>query len=122
MYIGGAFANISNLVGAGNPSDTLIGSNETWDITGPNSGAVGGVTFSAFANLDAESGTNDFAFLPSINNSPGGSLSGSIVADGGFNTLDFSQLSGPVANGSCRGHSTGNWWNLYGDQQFYWLW
>ena len=56
----------------------------TCSITGSNTGAVAGYTFSIFANLVGGAGNDDFQF------GPAGSLGGSINGGGGVNTLDYS--------------------------------
>jgi hypothetical protein len=90
--IGGRFTNISNFVGSASSADMLIGpdAGATWDITGLNSGAVNGSTFSSFENLIGGSGADQLVFFP------GGSMSGNIDGGGGSNTLDYSHLPGPV--------------------------
>jgi PKD domain len=85
----GSVSGISNIIGTGNPNDVLMGPNATWDIGGLDSGSVDGVTFSAFANIEAGTGTNDFAFLPT------GYVS-SIKGGGGSDTLDYSQYGAPA--------------------------
>jgi pimeloyl-ACP methyl ester carboxylesterase len=90
--IGGTFANISNFIGSSSPSDTLIGPDggATWDINGTNAGSVNGSTFSSFENLTGGAGNDQFVFLP------GGSISGNLDGGGGGNTLDYSNLPGPI--------------------------
>jgi hypothetical protein len=88
--IGGTFSGISNFIGSAG-SDTFIGPNSssTWDINGSNSGSVNGSTFSSFENLTGGSAANQFVFLV------GGSIAGNLDGSGG-DTLDYSQLAGPV--------------------------
>jgi hypothetical protein len=88
--IGGTFANIGNFVGNISQADTLVGPDATWDITGPSSGTVNGLTFSSFANLAGSAGNDQFVFFP------GGSVAGNIDGGGGTNTLDYSNLTTPV--------------------------
>jgi hypothetical protein len=87
--IGGTFANINNFVGSASSADTLIGPDATWDITGTNSGTVNGLTFSSFENLTGSGANDQFVFS-------GGSISANIDGGGGSNTLDYSNLAGPV--------------------------
>jgi hypothetical protein len=89
--IGLTFRNINNFVGSGSPADALVGPDATWDINGANAGSVNGLTFSSFENLTGGTGPDQFVFRP------GGSISGSIDGGGGTNTLDYSNLPGPVA-------------------------
>jgi Ca2+-binding RTX toxin-like protein len=86
--IGGTFSNISSFVGS-QGSDTLVGldSPSVWTISGPNSGSVGGTTFSSFENLAGGTAADSFAFQA------GGSVAGSIDGGGGSNTLDYSALT-----------------------------
>jgi hypothetical protein len=88
--IGGTFSNINNFVGSTSSGNTLTGPDATWDINGANSGTVNGSTFSSFANLTGGSGADQFVFFP------GGSIFGNIDGGGGTNTLDYSNLAGPV--------------------------
>jgi len=86
--IGGTFSNIDSIVGS-NGSDMLIGPNAaaTWTLTGSNSGSVNGTAFSSFENLTGGSGNDAFVFMP------GGSVDGNIDGGGGSNTLDYSNLT-----------------------------
>ena len=90
--VGGTFSNISNFVGSPSTADTFTGptGNNTWSISGTNSGSVAGNTFSSFENLTGGTGNDTFAFQP------GGSVSGNIDGGAGTNTLDYSALAGPV--------------------------
>jgi hypothetical protein len=89
--IDGTFANIGNFVGSAG-SDTVIGPNDpnSWDISGANAESVSGSTFASFENLTGGSGADQFVFFPD------GSVSGNIDGGGGANTLDYSNLAGPV--------------------------
>ncbi len=91
--IGGRFSNIGNFIGSASSTDTLIGpdSGATWNVNGANSGTVNGLTFSLFENLTGGLGNDRFVFFP------GGSVSGNIDGGGGTNTLDDSNLAGPIA-------------------------
>jgi hypothetical protein len=96
--IGGTFTNIKNVVGSMSPNDKLL-NDAVWDISGPDSGSVNGITFSSFEDLVGGSGADQFVFLP------GGSI-GSIDGDGGTNTLDYSALAGPVSVNLQTGKAT----------------
>jgi PKD domain len=89
--IGGTWTNVQSFIGAG-LADTLIGAaaNNTWSITGANSGTVGAYSFAGFANLIGGSGNDTFKILV------GGSLSGSLDGQGGTNTIDDSSFGSPV--------------------------
>lgn len=91
--IGTTFSNINHLNGGTSPTDVLIGPNvtSTWMISGPSSGSVAGTTFSSFENLTGGSSSDTFAFKP------GGSVSGNVDGGGGFNTLDYSAIAGPIS-------------------------
>jgi hypothetical protein len=91
--IGGTFANLQAFVGTGT-TDTIIGpgGNATWSITGTNSGTVGTLGFSGFANLKGggvitKGGSNVFRF------SAGASVTGTITGGLTPNTLDYSQYT-----------------------------
>ncbi|HEY2586240.1 MAG TPA: calcium-binding protein [Tepidisphaeraceae bacterium] len=88
----GTFADIGNFVGSPSNADTISGANvdETWTISGANSGSVGADTFSSFENLIGGPAKDNFVFLP------GGSVAGNIDGAGGVNTLDYSALAGPI--------------------------
>ncbi|MFI5379934.1 MAG: hypothetical protein ACHRHE_11600, partial [Tepidisphaerales bacterium] len=85
------FANIQNFVGTSSGNDQFSGPNGNvgWSISGPNSGSVGGFTFSSFENLFGSFGDNSFQFQPA------GSISGNLNGGLGHNTLDYSPLAGP---------------------------
>jgi len=101
--IGGTFADIQNFVGSASLADTIGGpaSNNTWQITGANSGSVNADTFSSFENLVGGPANDDFVFQP------GGSVSGNIDGSGGVNTLDYSALTGPITVNLGTGTATG---------------
>jgi Ca2+-binding RTX toxin-like protein len=82
--IGGNFLNIGTLIGSAAPG-TLIGSNsgDVWTITGANSGTVGSVAFSSFANLTGGTGNDTFTV------SDGASVGGTIDGGGGLDALLF---------------------------------
>ena len=89
---GVTFSNFAFLAG-GSGTDTLVGPDggATWQINGPDTGQLGAaLTFSGMENLTGGSGDDQFEFSAS------GSISGSIDGNGGNNTLDFSQLAGPI--------------------------
>jgi hypothetical protein len=91
---------VHDLVGApalaidgGGGSNTLQGpdSANTWQITGPNTGALDALlSFSAMQNLVGGSAGDTFAFRS------GGSLAGKIDGGGGTNALDYSAYRGDV--------------------------
>jgi hypothetical protein len=56
------FINVETLVGSASPSDILLGdgNENTFTISGPNSGTVDGISFSNFENLDGSSGDDTF--------------------------------------------------------------
>jgi hypothetical protein len=88
--IGGTFAGITKAIGSQSNQDTIIGPDAAWTISGANSGTVNDITFSSFENLTGSSGADTFTFLP------GGSISGNLDGGAGANTLDFSNLAGPI--------------------------
>ena len=84
----GTFTNIRAFVGGG--IDTLVGyaSGTIFNITGANSGNINGTfNFSGVANLSGSANADTFAFGNS------GSLSGSISAGAGSDTLTFSGVT-----------------------------
>jgi hypothetical protein len=85
------FLHIGNLVGAGTPTDNLIGPNatNTWTLTGAGVGTVGSFHFSAIANLTGGTGTDTYKFTGA---SP--SLAGTITDTSGVNKLDYSGYTG----------------------------
>ncbi|NTV49375.1 MAG: filamentous hemagglutinin N-terminal domain-containing protein [Geobacteraceae bacterium] len=86
--IGGTWNGITTLVGSG-ASDTIVGSNATYNLTAADSGNSGGVDWSSFENLH-DTAAGIFRFTP------GGAVSGGLNAVGG--TLDYSAgIAGPVA-------------------------
>ena len=87
----GGFSNIGSLIG-GTVSDTLTGADLTnsWSLTGPGSGSVGGVSFSGFESLVGGSATDNFQFSsPASYTSINGGL--------GSDTADYSLLAGPFS-------------------------
>ncbi len=90
--VGGIISNIAHFVGNSSNPGLLTGPNSaaSWTIDGTNSGSVNDLTFSSFENLIGGSGDNRFVFFA------GGSVAGNIDGGGGNNTLDYSNLSGPV--------------------------
>ena len=84
--IGGVWNGITTMIGGG-ASDTLGGSNATYNLTGADVGNSGGVSWTSFENLhDTAAGIYTFA--------DAGGVSGGITATGGM--LDYSALAGPV--------------------------
>ena len=80
-----AVSSIQAINGTGAAEDSLVGPNlnNSWTITGANTGAVGSVSFSAFANLTGGSMNDTFNFKPVS------SVSGTIDGKAGTNTLNF---------------------------------
>ena len=77
--------------GTGTNTLTALGSNNTWNVTGSNSGTLNGtITFSNIQSLVGGGGSDAFHFLT------GGSLSGGIDGGTGSNSLNYSALAGPV--------------------------
>ena len=89
------FANIQSVIGGANAANTLTGpaAGSTYNITGANTGNVGGITFSGFGNL--VSGTNNDTFVFSN----GATVSGSLSSAGGADTIDESAYTTPVVLG-----------------------
>ena len=88
----GGIANIDSLVG-GTAADTLIGSNaanNTWTITGTNTGNVNGFGFSGVENLTGGTGADTFAF------STAAGVTGTVAGNGGTDILDYSASALPV--------------------------
>ena len=85
--IGGTWSGITNITGSGGASDTLSGTNSTYNLSGTDAGNSGGVYWTDFENLhDTAAGIFRFAAA--------GSVSGGISATGG--TLDYSAMTEPV--------------------------
>lgn len=85
---------ISGVIDGGLGTDTLVGdiSNNTWNITGANSGNVAGApSFSDIENLTGNTGDDDFVFAV------GGSLSGVINGAAGADGVDYSAKPGAVS-------------------------
>src|SRR5262249_11187744 len=72
----------------------------TWIISGPNSGTVDGITFSGIANLVGGPNKDTFVFLP------GGSLTGTITGGTGQETIDYSALGSAVNVNLATGMAT----------------
>ena len=82
----GAFQSIERFEGSSNGTDTFIGTNSTWHITGLNSGDIDGVgviDFTLFENLTGGPGDDDFIF------SLTGSITGNLDGGLGFDMLDY---------------------------------
>ncbi len=88
--IGQTFANISNAIGSASPNDTIVGPDAAWVINGANAGTVNAISFSSFENLTGSSAADTFTFLV------GGSISGNVDGGGGGDTIDYSNLAGPI--------------------------
>ncbi len=89
--VSGGFSNIASVMG--NPVTRLIGldAGGTWNITGGDSGNVGGLTFISVQNLSGGTGGDTFKFAS------GGSVSGTIDGGTGGDTLDYSTYAGAVS-------------------------
>ena len=87
--------NIQSITGGAGSNDTLIGpdADSTWNITGANSGDVGGVNFAGFENLTGAADNED-GFILHIS----GSLSGTL--EGGLMGLDAFAIEDPGSPGS----------------------
>jgi Ca2+-binding RTX toxin-like protein len=89
------FANLELFLGSA-ASDTLLGANlaNTWRITAPNAGNIGGpglLDFSSFENLTGGTAADTFMF------NDGMTLTGLIAGGGGADTLDFQLYTTPIA-------------------------
>jgi hypothetical protein len=89
----GGFANIERLVGSTSAADTLVGPNvnNTWSITGSNTGSVGSFGFSSVEDLTGGAANDAFKFAPA------GSVSGRVSGGLGGNSLDYSLDGGAAA-------------------------
>jgi hypothetical protein len=81
----------------GGGSNVLVGpsAGSIWNITGPNSGTLGSIAYTNFANLTGGTGSDTFAF------GANGSVSGAVNGGGGsgIDTLDYSaRTSGVTVN------------------------
>jgi Ca2+-binding RTX toxin-like protein len=88
-----AVSGIAATVYGGSGDNRLVGpnvENQLWLITGADAGSVGSVQFSQIERLKGGSLDDTFRFMP------GGSISGRIEGNDGRDTLDYSQLSGPI--------------------------
>ena len=87
--------------GAGN--DTIVGpvSDVTWDVTGPDAGAVAGVDFTSVENLSGAPDNKDTFVV-----GPGGSVSGKV--DGGHGGFDTLKLSGTTVVSNPTDAHSGN--------------
>ena len=85
-------SNIEQVVGTNNASSTLSGDNlnNTWTITGGNSGEINGIEFSQFNNLIGGDFEDNFAFNDGV------TFNGNIDSNIGFDTLDYSAYTTPV--------------------------
>jgi parallel beta-helix repeat protein len=97
-------AGISLSLDGGPGSNTLSGPNtaNTWQITGPNQGSLGGsVTFGNMQTLIGGTQADTFAFRT------GGRLDGTLTDTGGVNTLDYSAYTGDIIVDLALGLATG---------------
>jgi len=84
--VGGVWNGITTVTGSG-ASDTMRGTNTTYNLTGADAGDSGRVSWTSFENLhDTAAGIYTFA--------DAGGVSGGVTATGG--TLDYSGITGPV--------------------------
>jgi hypothetical protein len=106
----GGGSNTVNVVGttgklniSGSWTDTLVGPNttNTWNITGPDHGTLGVVTFWGVANLTGGTSNDTFKFASD------GSVSGKIDGDGGTNWLDYAACTTPVTVNLAADTATG---------------
>jgi filamentous hemagglutinin family protein len=76
-----SFVNIESFVG-NNSDSTLLGTdtNNTWIVTGANSGTVNSISFSGFNNITGNAQTDQFSIS-------GGSIAGAVDGGGGDDTL-----------------------------------
>ncbi|MDD2541239.1 MAG: hypothetical protein PHH28_09380, partial [Desulfuromonadaceae bacterium] len=73
--IGGTWNGITTVTGSADSSDSLSGSNQTFNLTGADAGNNGTVSWTSFENIAGSAGTNSY-------NGSGGSLSGTIIDAG----------------------------------------
>jgi len=94
--VGGTISSIESVIGNSASNNTLVGedANNTWNITGINSGNINGtVSFSNIQNLTGGNADDTFAWMGST-----GQISGNIDGSSGFDRLDYSAYTGgPVA-------------------------
>jgi hypothetical protein len=90
----------TTLVGSPSAANTLNSGSGLWTFTGHNAGNIGPLSFTGFGNLNAGSGST-FAFQS------GASLSGTLNAGTGNNTLDYSNFGGNVVVNLQTGQATG---------------
>lgn len=88
--VGGAIANIGDIIGSASGADTIVGPDAAWVVSGPNKGTVNAITFSSIENLTGSPDTDTFTFLPT------GMISGNLDGGGGADTLDYHNLAGPI--------------------------
>ncbi len=91
--LSGTSTGLSTTITGGNGINTLAGPDvaDTWEITGPNAGTLGQVSFSGIANLIGGTGADTFVFAST------GSMSGTIDGGAGANALDYSGDGGLAA-------------------------
>jgi hypothetical protein len=97
----GSIFDITNVIGSASGSDTIVGPDALWHITGDNAGDLNGITFSSIENLTGSPDADTFVFLP------GGSISGNLDGGAGNNVVDYSNLTTPVTIDLSGGPSTG---------------
>jgi Ca2+-binding RTX toxin-like protein len=99
----GTLNGIQSFIGSATSATTLIGPNvaTTWNITGSNSGTVGGVTFSNIRKLTGGSANDTFSFAN------GAGVTGGIDGSGGTNTLNYSRYTTAISLNLSTNAATG---------------
>jgi len=133
--ITGGFSNITSVQGSSNTSNKITGpaEDQTWTISGEDSGSVYGITFTNFPNLEGSSGSDTFVFTGSgyLTGSVDGTAAGtnsltaadntnvwSVTADNGgslvsgSNTITFANIQ------NATGGSGSDTFNFTGDYNF----
>lgn len=133
--ITGGFSNITSVQGSSNTSNKITGpaEDQTWTISGEDSGSVYGITFTNFPNLEGSSGSDTFVFTGSgyLTGSVDGTAAGtnsltaadntnvwSVTADNGgslvsgSNTITFANIQ------NATGGSGSDTFNFTGDFNF----
>jgi Ca2+-binding RTX toxin-like protein len=89
----GGVLNVAKIEGGGSGNDTLVGFNaaNTFNITGANTGSVGGIKFSGFENLSGGAFNDSFIFAD------GAVVTGKISGGLGFDVMDFSAYTSAVS-------------------------
>ena len=108
------YANIQSVIGGSNAANFLNGpaAGSIYNITGANAGSVAGLSFAGFGNIAAGVGNDSFVF------SDAATLSGSLSAGGGSDTIDQSAYTTAVAVNPPAGIVTGIVGGFSGVQTF----